>query len=252
MILFLDFDGVLHPDFARNHACFSANPLLWQLLDACPNVDVVFSTSWRGIHPVAELIQFATQGGGERHARRFLGTTPSLVTERSANIVQRYLREEEIACWLHGNGRDREPWLALDDFKEYFSPACPNLFAVDHITGLTAAHMPDLLARCQPTYQIAHIPDLYEPPLVEATLADMDPALRDRIAHLCMIAKCIEQDQHFADEAAALVRTLTHRRERQQAAIVIQGDRATPDELKACIDGKRLEGRYNWLLAALT
>jgi hypothetical protein len=149
VILFLDFDGVLHPDFARGPALFSARPLLWQLLDACPHIEVVFSTSWREIHPVDELIGYVTSGGGERHARRFIGTTPRIVTERGANIAQCYLREAEINLWLLGNGQKDRPWIALDDFTEYFSPACPNLVAIDHVTGLKPEHLEGLIARCQ-------------------------------------------------------------------------------------------------------
>lgn len=148
MILFLDFDGVLHPDFARGAAYFSALPLLWQLLDECPHVDVVFSTSWREIHPVHELIAFVTAGGGEHLAGRFIGTTPNIVTERGANITQCYRREIEINLWLIGNGQKHRPWLALDDFKEYFSPGCANLFEIDHITGLKPEHLEILIARC--------------------------------------------------------------------------------------------------------
>lgn len=65
MILFLDFDGVLHPDFARGKAYFSAKPLLWQLLDECPQIEVVFSTSWRSDRTVEKLIQLVTHDGGE-------------------------------------------------------------------------------------------------------------------------------------------------------------------------------------------
>lgn len=148
-ILFLDFDGVLHPDFARGTALFSARPLLWQLLDECPYLEVVFSTSWREIHPVDELIQFVTAGGGEHLAARFIGTTPSIVAERGANITQCYRRESEIKRWLLGNGQIHRLWIALDDFKEYFSPDCPNLIAIDHITGLKPEHMEVLIARCQ-------------------------------------------------------------------------------------------------------
>lgn len=148
-ILFLDFDGVLHPDFARGTALFSARPLLWQLLGECPYLEVVFSTSWREIHPVDELIQFVTAGGGEYLAARFIGTTPSIVSERGANITQCYRRETEIKLWLFGNGQIHRSWIALDDFKEYFSPDCPNLIAIDHITGLKPEHMEVLIARCQ-------------------------------------------------------------------------------------------------------
>lgn len=150
MILFLDFDGVMHPDFAREKALFSATPLLWQVLEACPLVDVVFSTSWCETHPMSELIDFATQGGGEHLAGRFIGSTPSIVTERGANITQSYWRETEIKLWLAGNGQQGRTWMALDDFTEYFSPNCPNLILIDHITGLTADHLEMLIARCQP------------------------------------------------------------------------------------------------------
>ncbi len=149
-VLFLDFDGVLHPDFARGAALFSARHLIWQLLDTCPHIEVVFSTSWREVHPVHELIKFVTAGGGEQHAGRFIGTTPSMVSERGANITQCYRREAEIKLWLLGNGASHRPWLALDDFKEYFSPNCTNLIAIDQITGLKPEHIEVLIARCQP------------------------------------------------------------------------------------------------------
>ena len=148
-LLFLDFDGVLHPDFARGKNLFSANPLLWQLLDECQHIEVVFSTSWREIHPVDELIQFVTTGGGEHHAARFIGTTPSIVAERGANVTQYYRRETEIKLWLLGNGQSHRSWIALDDLKEYFSPDCPNLIPIDHITGLKPGHMEVLITRCQ-------------------------------------------------------------------------------------------------------
>lgn len=148
-ILFLDFDGVLHPDFARGQALFSARALLWQLLDECPHVEVVFSTSWREIHPVDELIQYVTAGGGEHYAARFIGTTPSIVAKREANVRQCYRRETEIKLWLLGNGQNHRSWIALDDFKEYFSPACPNLITIDHITGLRPEHMESLIVQCQ-------------------------------------------------------------------------------------------------------
>lgn len=47
MILFLDFDGVLHPYPCKPEQAFSAAPRLLAVLDDFPHVDVVVSSSWR-------------------------------------------------------------------------------------------------------------------------------------------------------------------------------------------------------------
>jgi len=74
----LDFDGVLHPEPSDATEVFCRAPFLWEILEAHPNVDVVFSTSWRELFPVEVLVDFATRKGGEHLAGRFLGATPCL------------------------------------------------------------------------------------------------------------------------------------------------------------------------------
>lgn len=149
-LLFLDFDGVLHPIFARGPALLSKRPLLWQLLDACPPVDVVFSTSWREIYPIHDLIELATACGGEHHADRFIGTLPSIIQEANRNISGPvHLREIAIRAWLDGNGLQGRNWIALDDDQTGFKPGCPNLFLIDKMTGLGPEHVELLIARCQ-------------------------------------------------------------------------------------------------------
>ena len=76
MIIFLDFDGVLHShDIDDDKYLFSRVSLLWQILRGCPGVDVVFSTSWRNTYQFYELIDFVNYGGGEDLEHRFIGTT---------------------------------------------------------------------------------------------------------------------------------------------------------------------------------
>lgn len=151
MILFLDFDGVLHPDFARGKAHFSAKPLLWRLLDSCPQVEVVFSTSWRSDHSVEKLIQLVTHEGGEHLAGRFIGGLPSIPFEANRNITGPvHLREIAIRAWLAGNGLQGRNWIALDDDPTGFKPDCPNLILIDKMTGLTTDWMNHLITRCQP------------------------------------------------------------------------------------------------------
>lgn len=137
VILFLDFDGVLHPEPSGDEGVFCRVSLLWQILRACPEAQVVFSTSWRSLHRPEELMDFATFGGGEDLAHRFIGSTPSIIQERDANIVGRvYNREAECLEWLRHHGANR-PWLALDDYAVDFRG--PNLYLVDRRTGLTEA-----------------------------------------------------------------------------------------------------------------
>ncbi len=149
MILFLDFDGVLHPEIIGAPDDFVCRQHLWKILRTCLDVNVVFSTSWREMHTVQELIDFSTQGGGEDLAHRFIGTTPYVLHEPGAFRAYPYYRRENECClWLSGNGH-RQIWLAIDDYARYFSPACTSLFLVDAKTGLTEEAVAAIIQRIQ-------------------------------------------------------------------------------------------------------
>jgi hypothetical protein len=149
MILFLDFDGVLHPEPCGDEGEFCRVPLFWQILRTCPNVSVVLSTSWRSLHRTEELLAFATTGGGEDLIHRFVGSTPSIIQERGANIAGRvYRREAECLEWLRHHGGQNQPWLALDDYPVEFRG--PKLYFVDRRTGLTEADVAAIIQRIQP------------------------------------------------------------------------------------------------------
>ena len=144
----LDFDGVTHPECADADQLFCRTPLLWQIMRACPAVQVVFSTSWREIHRPDELLDFATFGGGEDLAHRFIGQTPIIVQEPEAFIHGHvYKREDECREWLRLNGGINQPWLAVDDIDHWFKG--PNLHLVDHLTGLTDADVQAIIKRIQ-------------------------------------------------------------------------------------------------------
>ncbi len=144
MILFLDFDGVLHPlNASHNGGAFCKVSILWQILRACPSVEVVFATSWRDDFSIEQLTEFVTYGGDDL-ASRFIGATPTLV--RATDPDPDYGRELECCAWLAGNHR-RDVWIALDDVAADFSPACPALYLIDPTTGLTEADAERLIAR---------------------------------------------------------------------------------------------------------
>ena len=143
MILFLDFDGVLHPQLrpqdylarfpglpgvqppTAGNGLFSRLPLLWRVLRDHPGIDVVFSTSWRERHDFRQLVEKATQGGGEDMAHRFVGVLP-VIEIRSADDLPN-IRYREILQYLREHGREAEAWLALDDDAALFPSGCPNL-----------------------------------------------------------------------------------------------------------------------------
>lgn len=145
-ILFLDFDGVLHPKNTDRETVFCRVELLWKILRACPNLEVVFSTSWRELHKFDELLDFVTCGGGEDLAQRFIGVNPSIVLESGANLAgQIYQREDECISWLVTNNQSQRPWLALDDTDCWFVGS--NLYLVNSETGLTDADVLAIVGR---------------------------------------------------------------------------------------------------------
>lgn len=144
MILFLDFDGVLHPVGGREEV-FCRLPLLWHILEAVPNADVVFSTSWRETFSIEEMIGFVT--GGEEASpfrSRFTGGNPVSVHREDRCLP--FARERECGLWLSGNGYSHHSWLAIDDTPTEFSSTA-NVFTVDSTTGLTSADVAAIVRR---------------------------------------------------------------------------------------------------------
>ena len=144
MVLFLDFDGVLHPE-SEDTELFCRTPRLWRILRTCPHVSVVFSTAWREMHPMKELVRLATEDGGEDLKRRFIGVTPQIDPYSIPEDLS--WRETECLTWLNQSGNLETPWLALDDLDYLFSPSCPNLHLTDFNHGLTEADVRRVISR---------------------------------------------------------------------------------------------------------
>lgn len=135
MILFLDFDGVLHPfPMGRSDAHFSSAQYLWKILDRFQEFSVVITSTWREQHTFEELLTTLSAQGGQRYAKRFVGVTP--VLETSYEYIPG-IRQKEIETWLQQNDLANCPYLILDDIESYFDSNCRNLYLVDGATGLT-------------------------------------------------------------------------------------------------------------------
>jgi len=133
MILFLDFDGVLHPQCddqpVAADMAFCHLPRFEAIMRDFPAVQIVISSTWRE--------QFCLDNLRARFsadiAVRIVGVTPVLSADRPRMAEQ---RESEIVAWLVEQGRESEPWLALDDAAWQFKRHRDRLVACAGYQGL--------------------------------------------------------------------------------------------------------------------
>ncbi|WP_273439334.1 HAD domain-containing protein [Sedimenticola selenatireducens] len=112
MIVFLDFDGVLHPRIgspAFLPRCMEA--LAMALRDF--EIEIVVSSSWLQTNHLPELEAFLAPLG-----KPVVGVTPKYVS-----IL--HSRYNEILQFLKNTGRRDESWLAIDDDPGLFPGDAP-------------------------------------------------------------------------------------------------------------------------------
>lgn len=146
MLIFLDFDGVMHPFGLDEHSpdLFCCSPILENLLAEFPAVDVVVSTSWRKVFSLEEICCRLPSG----IASRIVGETPERVgIENLPDVLWAHPREAECWTWMRRNRRSGERWLAIDDEPWHFSAECQNLYLTDAKVGLVFADVARLRAR---------------------------------------------------------------------------------------------------------
>lgn len=129
MLLFLDFDGVLHPRAPGKHL-FCNLPRLESVLRNFEFVEIVISSTWREDKPFEQLQAIFSAD----IQPRVVGMTPVVEIEFPAGPEG--TRQEEILQFLAQDGFGRS-WLALDDEPLLFRSGCPNLIACHPLTGFT-------------------------------------------------------------------------------------------------------------------
>lgn len=133
MILFLDFDGVLHPD-----PCFDARqmfekaPRLASVLEEFPETQLVLSTSWRIQSSLSQMCGLL----GAPLSARVIGATPYFSAFHTPSALRAYPRHAECLQWLIVNGHTKREWLAIDDRASMFAPDCERLIECDSSQGL--------------------------------------------------------------------------------------------------------------------
>jgi hypothetical protein len=132
MILFLDFDGVLHPEPCyEKDRLFCCLPRFENALLDFPYVEIVISSTWRETRTLSELRALFSPS----FAGRIIGVTPSWKDHQ--DLLERigYQRQAEIEAWLRESGEPWRPWAAIDDKPYLFKPFLPNLIKTNSNVG---------------------------------------------------------------------------------------------------------------------
>ena len=122
-ILFLDFDGVLHPSSLDSGPLFSKASLLSMALYDI-DLPIVISSSWRFTHSIKEL----------------KGKLPTEIAKKIIDVtgpavIGKHPRYNEIINYL-ANQKDIADWRALDDSYWEFPSPCPQLIRCNSNTGI--------------------------------------------------------------------------------------------------------------------
>jgi hypothetical protein len=135
-IVFLDFDGVTHPEPCYADSAFCCLPLIEAVLREFPAVEVVISSSWREQHTLDDMRAFFAPD----IARRVVAATP-VVSHMNRfwlpGHAPKYPRQWECQQWLKVNRVGSFPWLAIDDRGYWFEPDCKHLLLTDSSRGFS-------------------------------------------------------------------------------------------------------------------
>lgn len=136
LLLFLDFDGVLHPTHNAGVGNFRCLPLLEDVLRAFPRVGIVIASSWRHQYAFDELVAFFAADMRER----IIGMTRSVEVSGARN------RHAEISDYLRFYA-ERRPYIVLDDSRFEFPSDFPHVLFCHSSLGFDATAAEQLTLR---------------------------------------------------------------------------------------------------------
>ena len=160
-VLFLDIDGVLHPDGKGEYEDFCCLPAVCDVLrsaDPMGKLPIVVTSAWRH----TQRLDAIKSNFPEDISQQIVGVTPDWLEQNAASLsadsahggkpARSHRRQDEIATWISRNAPGGR-WLAVDDRAGGFEDRCPHLFLVPGATedgggqGITAPVAIDLQQR---------------------------------------------------------------------------------------------------------
>lgn len=124
MIVFLDIDGVLHPDPCYDRdLLLSCLPRFESVIREFPGVEIVISSTWREKRSLTELSDLFSPD----IAQRIIGVTPSWKDHQGIFNRIGYQRHSEVEAWMRASSEPWRRWVAIDDKPYLFRPFLSNL-----------------------------------------------------------------------------------------------------------------------------
>ena len=149
MIVFLDFDGVLHPEVLQSsNKLLERLPFVEEVLREYPEVEIVISSAWRQRYDDSELaVSQLRKHFSADISLRVVGVTPDqrkLSKKDSPESLTRYSRHWECESWIRTYRSPGTRWMAIDDRDYLFRPFTEHLMALHRMEAFTQGHQ-DLL-----------------------------------------------------------------------------------------------------------
>lgn len=110
--IFLDFDGVLHPQGGTTDRLFEKAGLLEICLQQVDNIEVVISSSWAEHYPLEKMRDFFEE---QPDLHRLIVGCTLQKGNPNVDFGAMPLRESQCRNWLIANQREPHRWLAIDD-----------------------------------------------------------------------------------------------------------------------------------------
>ncbi len=130
MIIFLDFDGVLHPEPCKLDGEFCHLPRFEAIVRDFPDVRLVISSAWRHDQDLEALKCYFSPDIAER----IIDVTPSW--KQLDGDPPSFERQAEVEAWLRKHAAPWDAFLVLDDRPWLFSPFYLPLVKCVRATGL--------------------------------------------------------------------------------------------------------------------
>lgn len=139
-LVFLDFDGVMHP--VRCHVVdhFCNLELFEEVMREFPGVQIVIASTWREAYSLSDIRQRFSPD----IAARIVGKTPTW-----DDGTDEHIRYREIRQYLGQPKLAGAQWIALDDADFEFPDGCPNLLLCDASQAFDARVAGELRRRLQ-------------------------------------------------------------------------------------------------------
>lgn len=118
IILFLDFDGVLHPQGGPTDRLFEKANLLQICLQQVEHVEVVISSSWAEHYRLEDIRDFFEE---QRDLHRLIVGCTLQKGPPKVDFGAMPLRESQCRNWLIANQREPHRWLAIEDDRLNFN-----------------------------------------------------------------------------------------------------------------------------------